>query len=108
MDDRSGGRREQRNRLRQERQPPFARCRKGPLCLEPPLELFEARAQLADIVVLDLVGDEAQTPGLAEEIDAAAEHENLAVLGQRGHPSGVVGEQHGLKLADAVPDRYGR
>ncbi len=69
------------------------------------LRVAEARSQLADIVELDLVGDEAQAAGLAEEVDAAAEDEHLAVLGQRGHPPRVIGEQDSIEPAHAVTDR---
>ena len=65
----------------------------GALSLEPALQLLQARPQLADVVELDLVDDEAEPPRLVVEVDPAAEHEHLAVLRQRRHPARVVGEK---------------
>jgi hypothetical protein len=72
--------------------------------LQATLQLFEARAQLADVVELDLVDDEAEAADLAEEIDLAAEDEDLAVLGQGRDPPRVVGEKDGVDTVVAVLD----
>src|SRR2546427_3894585 len=105
VDNRARWRREERDVVRQKREAALARGVECALQLEAPLQLFQARPQLADVVELDLVDDEGQLAGLAEEVDAAPEDEDLPVLRQRGDAPRVVREQHGVEAADAVLDR---
>src|SRR5207245_1931308 len=89
VDDSTGWGREQRHRVRQEGQRALACGRECALGLEPPLQLFEPRAQLAHVVELDLVDDESDGAVLGPEIDATPEYEHLAVLWKGGHASCV-------------------
>ena len=91
--------------MRQKREASLALRVEGAFQLEASLQLLEASAELADVVELDLVDDERQLAGLAEEIDATPEDEDLPVLRQRGDAPRVVGEQHGIEPAHAVLDR---
>src|SRR5258708_8857563 len=59
--------------------------------LEPSLQLFEAGAELADVVELDLVDDESDRSVLRPVVDPAAKDEGLAVLGQARDPPPVLG-----------------
>jgi hypothetical protein len=105
VDDGAGRRREQSDRPRQERQLALATWRERALRFEPALELLEPRTQLADVVELDLVDDEAEPPRLAEEVDSPAEDEHLAVLRQRRDAPRLIGEKDSIQPADAVLNR---
>ena len=88
----------------QERQRALACGRERALGLQPALELLEPGSELADVVELDLVDDEAEPARLAEEVDPASEDEHLAVFGQRRDAPCVVREQQGIEPADPVLD----
>ena len=90
--------------MRQKRQAALAVGVERAFELEATLELLQASAELAHIVELDLVDDEAEPSGLAEEIDPAAEDEHLAVLGQRRDAPRVVREQHRIEPAEPILD----
>ncbi len=55
-------------------------------------------------VELDLVDDEADRSVLDPVVDSPAEDEDLAVFGQRGDASRVVGVDEGVDQALAIPD----
>ena len=104
MDDGPGGRREKRDGARQEREAAFALRRKGTLCFEPALELFQLGPQLADVVELDLVDDESQRSVLCPVVDPTAKDEDLAVFGQGREALGVVRVDERADEALAVAD----
>src|SRR6202035_4985763 len=72
--------------------------------LDASLELRQAGPQLSDVVEFDLVDDEAQPPGLAEEVDATSKDEDLSVLGKSRHAPRVIRKQHRVQPADAILD----
>ena len=104
VDDSTGGRGQDRDRPRQKREPAFALEPKRALCLESPLQVLELRAQLADIVELDLVDDEADGAVLRPVVDAPSEYENLAVLRQRRDAARVIRVHERVDEALAVAD----
>src|SRR5258708_33481884 len=70
--------------------------------LEPSLQLFEAGAELADVVELDLFDDESDRSVLRPVVDPAAKDEGLAVLGQGRDPPLVIGVDERVDQALAV------
>src|SRR5207302_8964680 len=95
VDSRARRRRKERDVVRQKRESALAREAEGTLQLEASLQFLQPRPQLADVVELDLVDDERQLAGLAEEVDAAPEDEDLPALRQRGDAPRGAGAQRG-------------
>src|SRR5207247_93992 len=81
---------------------PLALLCERALGLESALELLEPRAKLADVVELDLVGDETDGSVLRPVVDATAKDEDLAVLGERRDAAGVVRVDEGVDQALTV------